>query len=246
MKANDSTTPVARWRRVLAFLRHPWCGGVALAFLAASTILVLYVPKPVNHHSVVGDYFNNVARPFYDAWVLEQVVELRPEGTMFSDPLSRSWDGLEARTRDATHPVYFVSSNHSIHATGFWLPWRRIECWNIECEPLVPIQSPMTLMHAREAFFDYAARSSSEPLPPELGRHDVRRETVFWVSFALNISTLFAAWVFIWSLSGVPAWWRERHARIAATKQVCAGCGYSLAGLGVSATCPECGRAHPA
>ncbi len=246
MKANDSTTPVARMRRVLAFLRKPWCGGVALAFLAASTVLVLYVPKPVNHHSVVGDYFNHVARPLYSAWGLDLVVELRPEGAVFSDPLSRSWDGLEARTRDATHPVYFVSSNHSIHATGFWIPWRRIECWTIVCEPLVPIQNPTTLMLAREAFVDDAARSSREPLPPELGRQDVRRETVYWAGFALNVSTLFAAAVFLWSLSGVPAWWRERRARIAAMKQVCAGCGYSLAGLGDAPTCPECGRAHSA
>lgn len=245
MNANDSTTPVARWRRVLAFLRRPWCGGVALLGIVISAVLL---PRSSPSPDVTGTYSTvslalwGPGKPSYLLNDIQNFIEVRVDADHVLDPSDWSWDDFKAKTRDAKGPAYHLFYEHQFRESGLWAPWRRSDAWTIEegFETTDESNRP-SLLKARAAMVNHL-RSLGEPLPHDFDQRNVLRHSLVWSGVAWNAATLFAAWVFIWSLSGVPAWWRDRRARIAATKQVCAGCGYSLAGLGDSAPCPECGR----
>jgi len=232
-----------RLRHAGCMLHHPIAGLVALAAIIVSAALL---PGGGVECSTVGSFISRRARSTGSLRSADYLVEMRPTGAVITCPSDKSWDDLEAVARNAPYPVFFMFYRNTSRLDGFWAPWLRTDRWRVGGVSLFQPRAGQDKAAARETLVQHLSQGQDEFIPVGLVNHDTRQFSIEWSGVAWNGATLAAAGVFLWSLSGVPAWWRERRERLAEAKQVCAACGYSLAGLAAPVTCPECGRARPA
>ncbi|MBK9188519.1 MAG: hypothetical protein IPM33_06125 [Phycisphaerales bacterium] len=248
---SDTPAPEARsqWRprvrRFFRLLRHPIAGLLALAAIVVSCHML---PEERWSASPRSHWF----RPFLQSqtitssWSITHYVELRDTGPVIHAPLSWGVSRYPQAARKEHPPVFSVVSNGSRTESGYWAPWRRTDELSMQLQPVARQHEENLKDEARRAMAAYYVRNTAGPHPPNFDPGDGTKTIILWGGFVWNAATLFAAGVFLWSFSGVPAWIRLRRAR---REGLCVHCLYPLAGLapaGAKLTCPECGRAHSA